>query len=95
MSDTVAEPISEATAVHRGGLVHRFGPLRADVADPALQGRRRPRPPVLRAGDRGGSQRGEVIDLNRYRTSHDLAIPDGFTDPLEDQRLDTLSLTGS
>jgi len=38
------------------------------------------------------AQRGEVIDLNRYRTGHDLPIPDGFSDPLQDQRLRPLSL---
>lgn len=38
------------------------------------------------------TQRSEVIDLNRYRTSHDLPIPEGFSDPLQDQRLRPLSL---
>lgn len=38
------------------------------------------------------SQRGEVIDLNRFRTRHDLPIPAGFSDPLRDQRLRPLSL---
>lgn len=37
------------------------------------------------------SQRGEVIDLARYRKAHDLPIPEGFTDPLEDQRLNPIS----
>lgn len=37
------------------------------------------------------NQRSEVIDLARYRTSHDLPIPEGFTDPTKDQRLDPLS----
>lgn len=36
-------------------------------------------------------QRSEVIDIDRYRRSHDIPIPDGFGDPLEDQRLDPLS----
>ena len=36
-------------------------------------------------------QRSEVIDLARYRTDHDLPIPEGFTDPTKDQRLDPLS----
>ena len=39
------------------------------------------------------NQRGEVVDLNRYRLNHDLVIPDGFTDPLTDKRLRTLSLS--
>lgn len=33
------------------------------------------------------TQHGEVIDLARARSSADLPIPEGFTDPLEDQRL--------
>ena len=37
------------------------------------------------------NQRSEVIDYARYRRDHDLPIPDGFTDPTEDQRLDPLS----
>jgi uncharacterized protein (DUF305 family) len=37
------------------------------------------------------NQRSEVVDLARYRTSHDLPIPDGFTDPMDDQRLNPLS----
>lgn len=37
------------------------------------------------------NQRSEIIDYARYRTSHDLPIPDGFTDPTKDQRLDPLS----
>lgn len=37
------------------------------------------------------NQRSEVIDLARYRTDHDLPIPDGFSDPTKDQRLDPLS----
>lgn len=37
------------------------------------------------------NQRSEVIDLARYRTSHDLPIPEGFGDPTKDQRLDPLS----
>ncbi len=40
------------------------------------------------------AQRGEVIDLDRYRRLHDLPIPDGFGDPLQDQRLRPLSLDG-
>ncbi|MCU1496807.1 MAG: hypothetical protein JWM47_760 [Acidimicrobiales bacterium] len=38
------------------------------------------------------TQRSEVVDLNRYRTRHDLPLPAGFADPLEDQRLHPLSL---
>lgn len=37
-------------------------------------------------------QRGEVIDLARYRASHHLAIPAGFSDPTKDQRLNPISL---
>ena len=37
------------------------------------------------------NQRSEVLDYARYRESHDLPIPDGFTDPTKDQRLDPLS----
>ena len=37
------------------------------------------------------NQRSEVIDYARYRTANDLPIPEGFTDPTEDQRLDPLS----
>lgn len=40
------------------------------------------------------TQRGEVIDLDRYRRNHDLPIPAGFTDPMDDQRLNPLSITG-
>lgn len=40
------------------------------------------------------TQRGEVIDLQRYRTSHDLPLAEGFSDPLKDQRLNPLSFTG-
>ncbi len=38
------------------------------------------------------NQRGEVVDLNRYRLNHQLPIPAGFSDPLTDQRLRPLSL---
>ncbi|QXC62776.1 DUF305 domain-containing protein [Aquihabitans sp. G128] len=38
------------------------------------------------------TQRGEVIDLNSYRLRHDLPLEKGFSDPLEDQRLNPLSL---
>ena len=38
------------------------------------------------------TQRGEVVDLNRYRLNHTLPIPSGFSDPLTDQRLRPLSL---
>ena len=38
------------------------------------------------------NQRGEVVDLNRYRINHNLPIPEGFSDPLKDQRLRPLSL---
>lgn len=37
------------------------------------------------------NQRSEVLDYARYRADNDLPIPDGFTDPTEDQRLDPLS----
>lgn len=37
------------------------------------------------------TQRGEVLDLARYRVAHDLPIPKGFSDPTKDQRMDTLS----
>jgi uncharacterized protein (DUF305 family) len=37
------------------------------------------------------NQRSEILDYARFRTSHDLAIPDGFSDPTKDQRLDPLS----
>lgn len=39
------------------------------------------------------NQRSEVVELSRYRTRHGLPIPDGFTDPMEDQRLRPLSLS--
>jgi uncharacterized protein (DUF305 family) len=38
-------------------------------------------------------QRSEVLDLQRYRERVGLPIPDGFTDPAEDQRLNPLSFT--
>lgn len=38
------------------------------------------------------TQRGEVVDLNSYRTRNDLPFPEGFSDPLSDQRLKPLSL---
>jgi uncharacterized protein (DUF305 family) len=38
-------------------------------------------------------QRSEVIDLDRYRRNNGLPIPDGYPDPLEDQRLDPLSIS--
>ena len=37
------------------------------------------------------NQRSEILDYARYRKDHDLPIPDGFTDPTKDQRLDPLS----
>lgn len=37
------------------------------------------------------NQRSEVIDYARYRRDRELPIPDGFTDPTKDQRLDPLS----
>ncbi len=37
-------------------------------------------------------QRSEVIDLDRYRRNNDLPIPDGYADPMQDQRLDPLSI---
>ncbi|CAN5901360.1 hypothetical protein BH23ACT2_BH23ACT2_30450 [soil metagenome] len=40
-------------------------------------------------------QRSEVIDLDRYRQRNSLPIPDGFANPMEDQRLNPLSLTES
>ncbi len=39
------------------------------------------------------AQRGEVIDLARYRSGNDLPLPEGFEDPTRDQRLEPLSLT--
>ncbi|MCU1355120.1 MAG: hypothetical protein JWM89_538 [Acidimicrobiales bacterium] len=39
------------------------------------------------------TQRGEILDLQRYRTMHQLPIPKGFTDPAKDQRLIPLSLS--
>lgn len=41
------------------------------------------------------SQRGEVIDLDFYRRAHDLPLAEGFDDPLQDQRLNPLSLADS
>lgn len=41
------------------------------------------------------TQRGEVIDLERYRTRNDLPLAEGFSNPLEDQRLNPLSFTGN
>ncbi|MEO6988851.1 MAG: DUF305 domain-containing protein [Aquihabitans sp.] len=38
------------------------------------------------------NQRSEVIDLNRFRTRMELPIPEGFADPMKDQRLNPLSL---
>lgn len=38
-------------------------------------------------------QRSEVIDLDRYRRNNDLPVPDGYADPLTDQRLDPLSIS--
>lgn len=37
------------------------------------------------------TQRGEVLDLDRYRRNNDLPIADGFEDPTEDQRLNPIS----
>lgn len=37
-------------------------------------------------------QRGEVLDLDRFRRRVGLPIPDGFGDPRQDQRLNPLSL---
>ena len=39
------------------------------------------------------NQRGEVLDLDRYRTNADIAIAEGFTDPTTDQRLNPISFT--
>ncbi|MEZ5139785.1 MAG: DUF305 domain-containing protein [Acidimicrobiales bacterium] len=39
------------------------------------------------------NQRSEVLDIARYRRSHDIPIPDGFDDPTQDQRLNPLSFT--
>ena len=38
------------------------------------------------------NQRSEIIDMNRYRLRAGLPIPEGFDDPLKDQRLNPLSL---
>lgn len=45
---------------------------------------------LARAMVRG--QRSEVIDIDRYRRREGLPIPEGFGDPLKDQRLNPLSL---
>jgi uncharacterized protein (DUF305 family) len=37
------------------------------------------------------TQRGEVLDLDRYRRNNELPIPDGFDDPTEDQRLNPIA----
>jgi len=37
------------------------------------------------------NQRSEIIDIQRFRTQAELPIPEGFTDPLDDQRLDPIS----
>lgn len=39
------------------------------------------------------NQRSEVLDIQRYRTRQDLPIPEGFTDPLKDPRLNPISFT--
>ncbi|MCB0962970.1 MAG: DUF305 domain-containing protein [Acidimicrobiales bacterium] len=39
------------------------------------------------------NQRSEVLDIARYRTNAGLPIPEGFTDPTEDQRLNPISFT--
>jgi uncharacterized protein (DUF305 family) len=36
-------------------------------------------------------QRSEIVDLARWREDHGLPIPEGFDDPLKDQRLDPMS----
>ena len=41
------------------------------------------------------TQRGEIIDIQRYRTRHGLPIPAGFEDPLKDQRLNPISFTAN
>lgn len=41
------------------------------------------------------NQRDEVVDLSRARKRLGLPIPEGFTDPMEDQRLHPLSLNES
>lgn len=40
-------------------------------------------------------QLGEILDIQRYRTRADLPIPEGFTDPLKDQRMHPLSTGGN
>lgn len=40
------------------------------------------------------TQRQEIIDLDRYRQSHDLPLAEGFDDPTADQRLDPLTIAG-
>ena len=37
------------------------------------------------------TQRGEVIDLARYRRNNELPLPAGFEDPTQDQRLDPIT----
>lgn len=44
------------------------------------------------AGSMVTTQRGEIIDLARYRASKHLGIPKGFTDPLRDPRLNPASV---
>jgi uncharacterized protein (DUF305 family) len=39
-------------------------------------------------------QRSEIFDLARYRERAGLPVPDGFSDPRKDQRIDPLSTTG-
>lgn len=39
------------------------------------------------------NQRSEVIDMDRYRRNAGLPIPEGFDDPLKDQRLNPISFT--
>lgn len=41
------------------------------------------------------NQRSEVIDLDRYRIRQGLPIPEGFGDPMKDQRLNPLSMNES
>ncbi len=39
------------------------------------------------------NQRSEIIDLARYRENAGLPIPEGYTDPRDDQRLDPIAFT--
>jgi uncharacterized protein (DUF305 family) len=77
--------IALMTEHHLGGL-HMADRGARHGSDPAT---------VSLAGRLVEIQRSEVIDLDRYRRRNGLPIPDGFANPLDDQRLNPLSLTES